>query len=288
MNSLKKWLVLASFGGLILFAGTNFLATRNSPKPAPKMERTSLAQAVDQALAGTKGTYGVVVKNLKTGEKYAANDHLSFAAGSLYKIWVLATAFDETEQGNLDPEEVLSRDVAFLNAEFGISPDSAELTEGTVTLTVHQAMEQMVIISHNYAALMLLERLKLSTIQNFNEKHGFKETTLGESPETTPSDVALFFEKLYQGELANQENTQEMLAILKKQTRSDKLTASLPPEAAVAHKSGEIDYFTHDAGIVFGPKSDYVIAVLSESGFPPDAEARIAAVSKAVYEYFER
>lgn len=249
----------------------------------------SLKNIVQNALKGTKGTYGIIVKNLKTGETYYANEHRVYEAGSLYKLWIMATAFNKIQTRAWKEDQVLTEDVAVLNDQFYIDPDLAEQTEGIITLSVDQALEQMITISHNYAALLLTEKLKLSSVATFLKENNFNESKVGingEAPRTTPNDIALFFEKLYREELANQEYTNKMLDLLKRQQLDDKLPKYLPQSVVVAHKTGEIGWFTHDAGIVYSPSGDYVIVVLSESDSPPGAEEKIAEVSKAVYNYF--
>lgn len=250
----------------------------------------SLQDVVQEALVGTKGTYGIAIKNLKTGESYSVNKGRVFNAGSLYKLWIMAAAFNKIQTGEWREDQVLTEDVAVLNDKFYIDQDLAEQTEGTVTFTVRNALEQMITISHNYAALLLTEKLKLSIVKTFLEGNGFQESTVGtdgSNPTTTPSDIALFFEKLYKGELSNKENTDKMIDLLKKQRSNDKLPKYLPQGVIIAHKTGEIDLFSHDAGIVYSPNGDYIIVVLSESNTPPGAKERISEVSKAVYEYFE-
>ncbi len=253
-------------------------------------KNNSLKKIVQNSLEGTKGTYGIVIKNLNTGEFYALNEHRVYEPGSLYKIWVMATAIDQIRNGKLKGDEELSGDIKVLNDKFNISSESAELTEGTITFTVNQALQQMITISHNYASLLLTEKIKLSSVKAFLQREGFNESIVGTDggfPTSTPSDIALFFEKLYKGELANPQDTSKMLDLLKKQKLNDKLPKYLPSEAIVAHKTGEIDFFTHDGGIVYGPKSDYIIVVLSKSDLPAAAEERIADISKKIYDYFE-
>ena len=121
----------------------------------------------------------------------------------------------------------------------------------------------------------------------FRKEKGFGGSALGEPPKTTPSDIMAFFEKLHTGKLAKQENTFRMLEILKRQTLNKKLPKYLPKEVSSAHKTGEIGFFSHDAGIVFREGGDYIIAVLSESDHPSGAEERIAEISRAVFKYFE-
>lgn len=246
----------------------------------------NLEGTVGRALLDARGTYALAIKNLKTGESFYLNESKVFEAGSLYKIWIMAEVFNQLATEKLKEEAVLSEDVAKLNSKFNISSDSAELKEGTVTLSVKDALTQMITISHNQAALLLTEKVKISNVKAFLEKNNFRQSFVGEPPNTTASDIALFYEKLYKGKLVSQESSQKMIDLLKKQTLNDKLPKNLPKDVAIAHKTAEIGYLSHDAGIVFSPKGDYIIVVFSESDFPPGAEERIAQISKAVYDYF--
>ncbi len=273
--------------------------TNNIPTPVPTttpvptqvlpVNNNPLDPAIRSALDGTTGSYGIAIKNLKSNETYYANEHKSFEAGSLYKLWIMAVTFKQIQDGILKEDEVLSDEVDTLNKIFDIEPNTAELTDGTITLSVHDSLNQMITISHNYAALLLTQKIKLSSVAAFLKDNGFNESTVGTqggAPTSTPYDIALFFEKLYKGQLANELYTKEMIDLLKKQQLNNKLPRDLPQEIEVAHKTGEIDSVSHDAGIVFIPKGDYIIAVLSDTDLPSAAEDRIAAISKAVYNYF--
>lgn len=255
----------------------------------PSNPPESLQSVIAKSLEGTTGTYAVAVKNLKTGQSFFLNEHKIFEAGSLYKLWVMAEAYKQIEAGNFSEDEILSEDVATLNNEFNIDPGTAELTKGAVTFSVRDALNQMITISHNYAAILLTEKIKLSSVSSFLKDNGFRESSVGinnEPPQSSASDILLFFEKLYKGEIETKENTQKMIETLKKQQLNDKLPKYLPEGTQVAHKTGEIDYFTHDAGIVFTKDGDYIIVVLSDSSSPEGAGDRIAGLSKAVYDYF--
>ena len=249
---------------------------------------SDLDKIVSKALEGTEGTYGIAIKNLKTGEGYYLNEHKQFEAASLYKIWVMATAFDQIEQSELREGEILSQNVSTLNSKFNIASETAELTKGQITFSVSDALDQMITISHNYAALLLSERIGLNNVTNFLKANNFSESSIGEPPHTTPYDVAIFFEKLYREELGSKENTAKMLDILKKQRLNDGLPKYLPQGTLVAHKTGDLGWFKHDAGIVFSDEGDYIIVVMSESSSPPGAQEKMAQVSKSVYEYFQK
>jgi beta-lactamase class A len=254
-----------------------------------KQPDESLEKAVQQQLKGATGSYSVEIYNLKTQEHYGFNSDKTYDSGSLYKLWIMATAFDQIKKGTLKEDEVLSSDVEKLNNEFNIDDDYAELTEGTVTLSVSSALKQMITISHNYAALLLTERVTLSDVSLFLQKNGFTKSKVGvngETPTTTASDIRLFFEKLYKGEIINKEYSNKMLDLLKQQKLNNKLPKYIPQGTVIAHKTGELTSFSHDGGIVYGQTGDYIIVVLTDTTIPSAAEDRIAAISKSVYNYF--
>ncbi len=256
--------------------------------PGKKIEKASFGDVVKKALEGTKGTYAVSIIDLQSGREYHRLEHRKFEAGSLYKLWIMATAFDQIIKKTFSKETVLSQDVAILNEKFNIDPEVAEQTEGEISLSVSDALFQMITYSDNYAALLLSERVKLSNVKSFLVKNEFKESSVGEPPMTTSSDIATFFKKIYEGSLVNNTASKEMLELLRKQRLNNKLPIYLPKGVVIAHKTGEIGEFTHDAGIVYTEKGNYIIVILSESTNPAGAEERIADVSKAVYEYFVR
>lgn len=266
-----------------------------------------VGKVVEGALEGTKGIYGVVVLNLKTNESYFLNDHRQFKTGSLYKLWVMATAYEQIKAGTLKESDILSEDIGILHSKFGLASPSAivrtiadtndqdaampTVDPNKITYSVGDALEQMIIISDNYAALLLTERVKLANISSFLQRNGFIESRVGINggdPMTTAYDMALFLKKLYAGELADKNYTEKMITLLKRQRLNGKLPKYLPEDTTIAHKTGELDEFTHDVGIVYAPSGDYIIAVLSESNSRPQAEERIANVSEAVYKYLQK
>jgi beta-lactamase class A len=278
-------------------------SSQTTPLPQIKIEKVDetvqvqtkidpqLESVINKELEGTKGTYSVVIKNLKTGKTFYRDENRVYEAGSLYKLWVMATAYKKIEAGEIAEDTQMSSSIAELNRKFSIDPANAELTSGGITQTVSQAMTQMITISHNYSALLLADKLKLSQVKVWLEENGFRESKVGnekDPPYITASEAAVFMEKLYKGEFANPEHTQKMLDLLKNQKKNNKLPKYLPKSTIIGHKTGEIGWFSHDAGIVFADNGDYIIVVMSESSAPGGAEDRIGLISKAVYEYFQK
>ena len=68
---------------------------------------------------------------------------------------------------------------------------------------------------------------------------------------TTAADMALLLEALARRQVVGEAASEEMLRLLLSESIDDRLPALLPDEALVAHKTGNWDEATHDAGIVF-------------------------------------
>lgn len=276
---------------LVIFLYLFFHNAFSKKNPSEENKNHSLKEVVENSLKETRGIYGIAIKNLKNGQSYYSNEHQVFEAGSLYKLWVMAETFEQIQNNNLTEDEILSQDVNTLNAQFNIDPTSAELAEGTVTLSLRDALNQMITISHNYAALLLTQKIKLSSVSEFLNTNEFGESSVGTDgspPKSSAHDILAFYEKLYKGELGSIENTEKMLSLLKNQQLSEGLPKYLPDKSKVANKTGDIGWFKHDAGIIYTEKGDYIIVVMSESEYPQGAQERIALLSKAVYDYFNR
>lgn len=257
------------------------------PSPTLVKNLITLKSTIDDSLRNTSSTYGIYVKNLKTGESYGVNEDRKFEPASLYKLWVMAKTYELVQSGALKESDVLSQNIVTLNELFQIPQESAELTDGSITLSVTDAITRMITVSDNYSALLLSEKLTNSAIQRYLVEHGFINSTLGDPPQTTPLEIFHFLDELYKETLTNHEYSQKMLTHLKNQKLNGKIPKYIPGSITIAHKTGELGYFSHDAGIVYGTKGDYLIVAMSEGDNPEGSDERISLLAKAVYDYFE-
>lgn len=257
--------------------------------PFPTVSDNLLAKSVETPLRGVRDNYGIVVRNLDNGETYKFNEHVVYDTASLYKLWVMAVVYRQIQEGKLKESTILSGNIVDLNNMFGIADESAELNEGSLTITVSDALTKMITISDNYSALLLTQKIGVNSITEYLKENGFFETVIGRNtntPTTTPYDVSLFFEKLYKGELANQEDTGKMLTLLKAQQRNTKIPKLLPSDTVVAHKTGELDEYSHDAGLVLNSNGNFIIVIMSKTDNPDKAVAEISAISKSVFDNY--
>lgn len=262
-----------------------------TPFPLQEIKKSGLGDVIQSSLEGTSGVYGIVVKSLRTGESFYLNEDRPYLTGSLYKLWVMAVTYAQIQNSLLKEDEILSKGIKDLNTEFNIDQEVAEQTEGTITMSVSDAIKQMIVISDNYAAMLLTDKVKLKSLAGFLNEHNLSASKVGVGsslPTVTPKDMALYFEDLSKGKYANSEYTDKMLSLLRAQRLNDKIPKYLPEEIFVAHKTGELDQYTHDVGIIYTPKHDYILVILSESEDPQGAKERISQISREVYNYFTR
>jgi beta-lactamase class A len=247
-----------------------------------------LEKVVKPLIQNEKGIYAVGIKNLKTGDEYYLNENKQFETASLYKLWVMATVFQKVGQGNLSLNQTLSANVTDLNKAFGIDESDAELTEGVITNTVAGALNKMITISDNYSAYLLAANVRFSVVSQFLAANGFSSSRIGNGAFTDVTDMVSYFEKLYNKQLVSEDASNQMMALLRQQQINDRIPKYLPDGTVVAHKTGELDGVKHDAGIVFSPKGDYIIVLLSDTNDLTHAAEVEANISKAVWEYFDK
>ena len=304
LKFLKLILVLTVIAGLcyIILTGSLAIIARLTDSTVTKGSRSGnvsplgslleiekndskLSEVIEPILKEEQGEYAVVIENLTTGETFELNSDREFLAASLYKLWVMAAVFEKMEQGTLDKDDVMAEEVAKLNEQFDIATESAELTEGSFSMSVTEALNKMITVSHNYAALLLSRAVRLSSVASFMDKHGYDNSSLN-PPTTTAADIAIFYKDLYERKLVSPEASIEMMELLKKQEWNDRIPKYLPAEIVSAHKTGELDQAKHDAGIVFTENGNYIIVLMSETNSQANAAEVEARISEAVYNYF--
>jgi len=200
----------------------------------------------------------------------------------------MAAVFEKIKDGKLKEDDVLSANISDLNDKFNIATEDAELTEGNIEETVKEAIDKMIVISDNYSALLLVSKIRNSSLTDFLSSYRLNNSHVGSPPETTAKDIGLFYEKLYKKELVSEAVSNQMLEILKRQSLNDRIPKYLPENIKVAHKTGELEGAKHDAGIVFNVKGDYIIVVLSNGENPLLTAEKIALFSEKIFEYFNK
>jgi beta-lactamase class A len=249
---------------------------------APPRDDAALAALVRSTLSGFEGEYSVVVRNLEDGRSASLNAGRVYYAASLFKLALLLEAYRQRDAGELDFAELLTLEEKYVEYDLNTLEDLG-LEEGDM-LTLADALKAMVIVSDTPTAVMVQDQVNPWRVDQTLKSLGINDmsVTTYDLP-TTAGDMALLMAAVAAGEGVTEESRREMLALLLQESIRDGIPSGVPPNSAVAHKSGNFTDATHDVALVWGPGGPYVIAVLSDRSWD---SRPIAAVSRAVWDYF--
>jgi len=249
--------VLVPLLALLVATLPTLRATPGYAQQAATLETTcsEIASLAD----GTPYRLGLVIQNLATGERCEIGADSEFRSASLYKLVVLAQAYQQIDAGSFALDEGI-----VIEPRHSIDdPPELQLTEA-ITRNGGEAVRLMIQASANADALALRDRLGPAEVDGTPEWLGMTSTRLGSEYVTTPNDIAHYFEQLYQDQIVSPEASAAMRAVLLGQELNDLIPAGLPEGVPVAHKTGLLTDHLHDAGIVYAPGGDYILAILVE------------------------
>ena len=97
---------------------------------------------------------------------------------------------------------------------------------------------------------------------------------------TTAADLALFLNKLYDGELMSPENEDKLLALMAEQVYRWGIPAGVGDDTVVYNKVGWLDSLIHDAAIVSTPNKDYILVIMTNG----ESREYVAEISRYIYQ----
>jgi beta-lactamase class A len=237
-------------------------ATKTLPSTAVQINRTygKASHGLELLLrdiAAEKGNYGIAVREITgAGRVASANGDKRYITASTYKLFVAYSVLKSVENGSLHWGD------GFLDGR-----------------TVQQCFNDMIIKSDNPCAKAFSNRFGWANITTQMRGFGLGSTYVG-SPNnlSTANDEALFLEKIERGEIVGGNNRDRLLEAMRTQVYRKGIPTGT--KVTVADKVGFLDGLLHDAAIVYGPKSTYVVVILTDGsswGNIADAAARIHA-----------
>lgn len=280
----RFWVIL----GTLLIAAIAFVFVLTRPTEAPNGQRAvtddpavveptshvdaELTRIVTEWADTQPANYGVVVRELggqmRTAEYQADR---SMTTASTYKLFLVYAFLHAVEQGDATFDEQLP---------IGYSPE--------------ECIDRLLLRSENDCAYDLGNTVGWDGIDLLLPQYDFTATRLNNydaNGQTTDADKkssardeALLMERLANGTLLDAGHTEMMLSRLKQQIWRERVPAGVPDGVVVADKPGWLDGVQNDAAIIYGPKSTYVITILSDSG----STAPLAELSTLVYDYLQR
>ncbi len=210
------------------------------------------------------GDYSVIVRELGGQSRYAEfNPDKPYVTASTFKIFVYYAVQDGIKNGRIG---------------YGTATDMG--------WSVEACLQEMIVRSTNPCAISLLNLVGWQAAQNLVAAAGFPATTInnqgGGDKYSTIRDETNYMMRLHYGTLMGREATDRLLGYLKRQIWRGGIPSGVPAGITVADKVGLYNGWVHDVGIVYGPKSTFIIGIFSKGGSDP----AFADLTRRVYGFF--
>ena len=294
--------------GFFLYKGGGYILNKLNPPPEDIFRRRAVENPIKDmewiAMVGTlenlayayTGHVGIYIKDLNSGKVWEYNPDKLFPSASLIKVPIMVATCEMIKRGeiSLDTRIKLTR-----NDRTGGSGSLKWARDGT-SLSVMRIIYKMITESDNTATKMLIDYAGISYFQQAFSELGLVYTKI--YPEglsltssqvtrenyTTAREMAMLMERIYKGEMVDRNLSEFMLDVLKHNKSRSRLRKGLPIGWEIGHKTGLLRKSCHDVGVVFSPRGDYIIAVLT-SNVPDYSSAKgfISSVAKTTYEYYK-
>lgn len=258
----------------------------------PKRDFSLLQEKLEEIFESQDGIWSVYIKDLETQDSLSINNQEMYAA-SLSKLYVMESCYQYMEM-------LAENESLYLENE--------QVAKDTIKNELKKMIEQS--DNESYNDLICLHSKNLgfeegcTLVEEYVKEAGYQDTgifhTLSPS-ETDPQsisdiknhtsveDCGKLLEAIYYGECVSSEASQEMLELLKAQDNVNKIPAGVPENIQTANKTGETEEVQHDAAIVYGKETDYILCVMSTGNSDSEAAIRtIQKISSIVYSFLNK
>lgn len=222
--------------------------------------------------------WSVYLKDLTTGNMISINERAQESA-SLIKLYVMGAVMQEIQNGNLEMNDT-----------------TKHLLDEMITVSDNSATNELVRYlnkdhDHKKGMKKVNAFIKAQGFEYTHEYNGLEDTSLWYDADTknttSAKDCGRLLERIYRGEFISHLASRQMEELLLNQQVTYKIPSTIPSESRVANKTGETSDCENDAAIVYTPKGDYILCIMScEVSSKSSAVDSLQEMSSLIYSYF--
>jgi len=263
-----------------------------------------LVDKIQKLIAPAKGTWGIVLEDLNSGEKWGYNEQELFYAASVIKVPIMASVYSAVERGDLTLTDLIILDEKDYVGGSGVIQ---HFTPGS-SLPLQDIIMLMIIQSDNTATNLLIDLVGLENIKNTMKEAGmvystfFNKLMLSKpnpkgANRIAPVDIGLLLHGMATGKLVSGKASSQMVDVMKKQQVRDCLPEKLPSPYSnfdhgkrpweLANKTGWIPGTRHDAGIFYVGDRTFIATVLSKGEDDLFSKRILSQIGEEIYKYLQ-
>lgn len=248
----------------------------------------------DQRDKGHIQVASVYFRDLDGGPLFFLNEDEKFTAASLLKVPILIAYLKYAETAD---STLLDHKLTYVGQLAGGAVQDVDPNKSLVIgeeYTVETLLNKMIVYSDNRSMELLLYHMDeigtdgnptINTLKDL----GLVEATIKADDFLDVKTYASLFRILYNAAYLTPEMSNKALEILSRVEYNQGLTALIPKNIKVAHKFGERSYEggveqLHDCGVVYHPRTHYLLCVMTRGQDKADLSRVIAEISQKIYQ----
>ncbi len=239
----------------------------------------TLDDKVQAALQGLPGKAWIYAKNLDSEKDFCLRCDEQTRTASTIKLAVMAETFHQVAEGKVkwNDEIVLTKEKK--QGGTGVLSEFSDRTK----LDLRTAANLMIVVSDNTATNLVIDKIGADNVNDFMDSLGLTDIKFmrkigggGESKawltdqrnklfglgRSSPRQFVKLLEMMESGQLISKEASAEMLGIMRRQQYKDGIGRGQPDTTPVASKSGALDRFRADVGIIYTRRGRIAMAII--------------------------
>jgi beta-lactamase class A len=248
---------------------------------------------------GKVDTISVYFRSLNDGPWFGIHENTNYFPASLLKVPIMIAYFKKAES---DPS-ILDKKIYY---DPGILKTLGDFNNGE-----YYPAKEVIMPGQSYTVIDLINRMiefsdnnaKNLLEINFDSPNELYKVYIDLGFVTPPElrgggdvlsvhEYASFYRVLYNASYLNQEYSEKALEILSKTDFKRGISESVPNNITISHKFGEYSDNNfkqlHDCGIIYYPKSPYILCVLTRGSDFSNLESVISTISDTVYKEVDK
>ena len=248
----------------------------------------NLQNKAEALLSEVKCRRSVLCRGLDDAEPLISiNRDETLSSASTIKVPILMALISHADAGDINLEQAV--DVRH------ILDDTKVFEYGGRKASLRELAVWMIILSDNTSTNALIDFLGFDAINGFIASLGLRNTALrrkmldfasreaGIDNTTTAEDMFFLFKRIFRDE---RDKYREAADILRRQRSKEMLARYIWEDVKIAHKSGALDYLTHDAGVMtVKGKEVFAGAFLWDTEDIEGDPRLIGRIGRAIYDY---
>ena len=229
---------------------------------SPILKTDKIREVINASARSIKGDVSVYYKNLTSGQSYILNGQKEYTMASLYKIILTLYVLERVKSGELN----LTQRV------------------GSPSATLDTALTRIITESNNEYAEAIGAKYGWENIEQYIEERFSVQFSFKGELKSSIVTIGTLIQVISEAIKLSDTESKYFLGLLNQQTRLSKLPKYLPKHIYSHNKTGELDQYSHDAGLFYTPKANYILIFMSKSKSPATTNEQMAKMSKAIYD----